>query len=380
MGISNHQLRRSRNHEQAPTARNGPLVNPRSQQTIKDDLKLKPPLIRAGGCMLTTLALVLLSACAVSGPGPEPSEARWNASSTSRSVSPNSTASTSPSMPVTTTSATSNSTPEPLPTVRDPAGPAPVAGAPANTDAPVVVWLSVGPVGPVDPGWYDALRSRNCGALPHSSNRPADLWVAAGLLCSALASGDGTLWEEGAAQLEALPRPADCLQGAVHDVLGGLVSHHRANPTAALAIVPGTGTACPMILTGLYISGSSIPETNPATSVCGGETIRLVGQLLDVQTVILGQMQIPVQTTRNEFSFIAPVVPVAGSMILTAVSSAGPVNGAAVLAFEGDPSQCGPPVQRPTESPAPSAPTETVSPSGLLPRPSSGLSTIDPTR
>ena len=267
--------------------------------------------------------------------------------SSTTSSTPNAATSTSSPQPV-----QSHSDSDPLPTVRPPAGPDPGAGGPVKPGGPVVVWLPIGPVGPVDPGWYEALRNRNCSLLPTTSNQPADIWVAAAALCSALASGDDTLWAQGTSQLKSIPRPSNCLQATVHDVLNGLVSQHFVDPTASVSVVPGSGTACPLELTGLYISGSTMPQNNPQTSVCGGETVWLVGQMLDVHTVLVGQLAIPAQATANTFSFTAPSVP-AGTMRVTAVSSAGALGGAADLTFTGDPSSCGLAPQESTESPPP---------------------------
>ncbi|ABK03233.1 hypothetical protein Arth_1843 [Arthrobacter sp. FB24] len=333
--------------------------------------------VRVNGVFLAALTvLALLSACffaptrggsandrpssGSATPTGSPSMASVPAGPTSSQTSPETAAPAedpSPS-PMVEPPAVPTVQPPPAPTVEPPPGPPAPGGPPPLGSAPVI-WLPAGPAFPEDPppsAFYLALQGTQCAGLPHTNPRGPDLWVAAAFLCSALESKDETMWAKGAMELAQVPRPTEdtCLALAAYDALNRLIIAHQDHPKAEVELIAQTGRACQLRLTGVSASQNGAPESLLSSSVCGGESVWLVGILTRVNVVVVGQQRVPVQITGTRLFFKAPPVQVPGDLAVTAESSAGRVQGTATIRYQGDPRTCLSPPPPPSPSPSPS--------------------------
>lgn len=236
-------------------------------------------------------------------------------------------------------------------------------------DAPgALPWLPVGPASPGDPSgefWYDLLKNRQCDSLARQGGLEiAPLWVAAADLCYAVTTGDEAFWASGA---EAMTRVtagdySGCLDRAVHRVLQNLLEYHRRHPEVrTVALSEGSGTACPIELTGITEGGFG-PTPDPQTSMCGGQEFRLAGRIREVAALHVDDVPVPVvRHAENAYYFTAPPHDV-GVATVTVDDSSGRIPGSASLTYFFD-STCAVSPDAPSDSdPAPD-PTRGTSPS-----------------
>ena len=99
------------------------------------------------------------------------------------------------------------------------------------------------------------------------------------------------------------PAEDTCLALAAYDALNRLVIAHQDQPKAEVELIGQTGRACQLRLTGLSASQNGGPESLLSSSVCGGDSVLLVGILTRVHVVVVGQLRMPVQTTGTRLFF-----------------------------------------------------------------------------
>ncbi|MGA7206792.1 MAG: hypothetical protein WBX27_19440 [Specibacter sp.] len=236
-------------------------------------------------------------------------------------------------------------------------------GAAGGNAAGLPAWVPPGPADPVDPppdGWYSPLVQKDCQSMPGADTSgdagAATLVTAAYQLCVAVTTDNADAWDAASADLKSLPIPASsgCLETATYAVLSEVVAYHVAHAGAPVETVPGTGTACPLGLTGIIEQGGDPTAVSPVVPAEGGTQLRLMGRFLAVDSVLVAGQSVPVsQVAENDFDFVAPPATAAGSVTVTAVGPDGAtLPGSATFSYAAPESQ--PPAS--SDTPAESTP------------------------
>lgn len=261
---------------------------------------------------VSVLGLLLLSSCA----------APTTSSATSPAADQSNTMSDGVVSPSTVhPSATSDGAKPPVVVVPGPAEP----GNAGNQAAGLPAWVPIGPADPADPppdGWYSQLVNKACDNMAGDDS----LVNAARALCVAVTNDTPEAWAEAAALLSTAPAPAasDCLQSATYKVLVNVVNYRQTHPGSGAETAPGTGTACPLGMTGVALLVGDGSAADSTVSASPGTSLRLVGRFLDVGVVLLnGEAVSASRSAENNFTFIVPDGLPAGTVTVQAVRNDG---------------------------------------------------------
>ncbi|ALE06346.1 hypothetical protein AL755_14200 [Arthrobacter sp. ERGS1:01] len=211
-------------------------------------------------------------------------------------------------------------------------GPADPGGAGGNA-AGLPGWVPPGPADPADPppdGWYAPLVAKDCQSMPgvdtSGDGGAITLVTAAFDVCIAVTTNSADAWDAASAAVESLtvPSGSGCLETATFAVLGKVLAYHLAHAGTPVETVPGTGTACPLGLTGVTEQNGDPSAVNPQVPAPGGTELRLMGRFLAVTSVLVNGLSVPVsRLAENHFDFTAPPAAVPGPVTVTAVGPDG---------------------------------------------------------
>lgn len=210
-------------------------------------------------------------------------------------------------------------------------GPAEAGGAAGNGDG-LPAWIPPGPADPADPppdGWYAPLLQKDCqgisGADSTDDNGDPTLVAAAYQLCLAVTTDSADAWAAASTDFKSLPAAEPgCLETATYAVLSTVLSYHLTHTGIPVETVLGTGTACPLGLTGVTSQSGDPAGTNPTVPAEGGTELRLVGRFLAVESVVVGGQSVPVnRVAENDFDFVAPPASAPGPVTVTAIGPDG---------------------------------------------------------
>ncbi|MHA7270433.1 hypothetical protein [Arthrobacter sp. HLT1-20] len=229
--------------------------------------------------------------------------------------------------------------------------PAWTAGATSETsgqnNSGPLAWLPPGPVDPADPPqsqWYLLLANKDCNGLAvavDTGNASTDdglaLWGAAAAVCRAVYQGQSSGWTDAAAGLAPLqePEPERCLDRAAYQLVAALLAVHAQDPAAAPDPVAGTGTACPLGLTGLDALDGEGPTATPSSGLAGGR-FQLAGRFQDVVAVVVGGQRVAAEADPEQpgrWNVAIPAVDAASTVTVTAEGSAGPIPGSLTFTY-----------------------------------------------
>ncbi len=250
-----------------------------------------------------------------------------------------------------------------------------------KNDGGGLAWVPPGPVDPADPTqnqWYLLLQAKDCDGLVDAVNAgnaaTTDgfaLWSTATAACQAVYQHQETRWSEAAAGLASLQRPGQdrCLDRAAYDLVAALVAFHADNPSTAPSPGPGSGTACPLQLTGMAnVLDGGAPTDTPSSGLAGGR-FQLAGRFLDVAAVMVGDQRVPAEPDPDQngrWVVDIPAASAAGTVQVTAEASSGALPGTLTFTYLDD-AATAPVSPTPGESapadpaqPAPAEPTQSA--------------------
>ncbi|PYI66398.1 hypothetical protein CVV68_13920 [Arthrobacter livingstonensis] len=247
-------------------------------------------------------------------------------------------------------------------TVAAPTGIVP-GSPPVKHDGGTLAWVPPGPVDPADPPqsqWYVLLQAKDCDGLAAAvdagnATTPDGfaLWSAATAACRAVYQGQVSGWTEAAAGLAALQQPGQdhCLDRAAYDLVAALVAFHSQNPAAAPSPEVGSGTACPLGLTGLDALDGQGPTATPSSGLAGGR-FQLAGRFLDVVAVMVGGQRVAAEADPDQpgrWDIVIPPAAATGTVRITAEGSSGALPGSLTFTYLDDTAT--PPVSTAPEAP-----------------------------
>lgn len=190
--------------------------------------------------------------------------------------------------------------------------PGPVDPDDPDDGPPPLTWFLPGPSDPTDPSpesYYGKIRDRQCEGVPVSTSDGA-VWVAAALVCDALATADPDTWAQArTTRAEVDVGGLSCLDQAAAGVIDRALAHYEQYGQPESVAVPSSGDAgCPLELTGLATEGELRFADTPATApVCGDVPVRLVGLLMDVTSATVDGVTVPVRNDGvHRYVFTAP--------------------------------------------------------------------------
>lgn len=225
--------------------------------------------------------------------------------------------------------------------------PVPATGGSGHNNTSPLAWLPPGPVDPADPPqsqWYLLLEGKDCDALAAAvetgnSSTPDGLalWGAATDVCRAVYQDQPSSWADAAAAVAALqePDPERCLDRVAYQLVVALLAAHTQDPAASLDPVAGTGTACPLGLTGLDAQDGQGPTATPSSSLSGG-TFQLAGRFIDVVAVMVGEQRVTAEADPSQpgrWDVVIPAAAAAGDVTVTAEGSTGPIPGSLTFTY-----------------------------------------------
>ncbi len=233
-----------------------------------------------------------------------------------------------------------------------------------------LAWVPPGPVDAGDPPqsqWYKLLEAKDCDGLAaavatgnaNTEDGPA-LYGAAAAVCRAVYQGQSSGWTDAAAALAPLQEPESerCHDRAAYQLVAAALAVHAQDPSLTPVPAAGTGTACPLVLTGLDAQQGDGPTNTPSGGLAGGR-FQMVGRFLDVTAVQVGEQSVtavPDPDQQGRWVVVIPAAAAAGAVTVTAEGSSGPIPGSFTFTYldEGaSPESATPTSEAPSELPAP---------------------------
>lgn len=258
---------------------------------------------------------------------------------------------------------------------QEPPAPAPDGGSGQNgsgqNNGVQLAWVPPGPVDAGDPPqsqWYKLLEAKDCDGLAaavasgnaNTEDGPA-LYGAAIAVCRAVYQGQSSGWTDAAAALAPLqePDPERCHDRAAYQLVAAALAVHAQDPSVTPVPVAGTGTACPLGLTGLDAQQGDGPTDAPSSGLAGGR-FQLVGRFLDVTAVQVGEQSVtaePDPDQQGRWVVVIPAAATAGTVTVTAEGSGGSIPGSLTFTYVGEgatpPESATPTSDAPSDLPAP---------------------------